>query len=112
LHSDNPMFRALGGDRASIQRLLGKFLEEFQKNLMEWEMALEQGDSGRLFEIQHRWLSGFRTLGYEELSRKMYAIQQQLLEFPGDLEQVKNLREELVAIREEIGFEKGQLDAQ
>lgn len=108
---ENSMFRSIGGDKPTMQRLLSKFLDEFQITLMEWEGALEKKDAERLFEIQHRWLSGLRTLGYTELSKRISALQQGLIAAPEDLEDVKNLREELLAVQDEIGFEIKQMEA-
>jgi len=105
------MFRAIGGDKPTMQRLLSKFLDEFQKTLMEWERAIEKKDAARLFEIQHRWLSGLRTLGYTELSKRISALQQGLIAAPEGLEEVKNLKEELLAVQDEIGFEIKQMEA-
>jgi len=108
---ENSMFRSIGGDKPTMQRLLSKFLDEFQITLMEWEGAIEKKDAERLFEIQHRWLSGLRTLGYTELSKRISALQQGLIAAPEDLEDVKNLREELLAVQDEIGFEIKQMEA-
>jgi len=78
---------------------------------MEWERAIEKKDAARLFEIQHRWLSGLRTLGYTELSQRISALQQSLIAAPEGLEEVKNLREELLSVQDELGFEIKQMEA-
>lgn len=110
------MFRSFAGDASTIHRLLVKFRVEFDSNLRDWETVLKQGDGERLFQIQHRWLSGFRTLGYEEISQKIGQIQKSLLgnlqnSGPTVIPEAEKLRRDLQAVRDDLEAEIEQIEA-
>lgn len=116
LSPGNSMFRSFAGDASTIHRLLVKFRVEFDSNLRDWETVLKQGDGERLFQIQHRWLSGFRTLGYEEISQKIGQIQKSLLgnlqnSGPTVIPEAEKLRRDLQAVRDDLEAEIEQIEA-
>jgi len=78
LNPQNSMFIAFSGDVATLHRLLTKFYEELKGSLEVWKVAYAEKNEKQIFEIQHRWLSGLRTLNYEETS-KIIAQEQVLL---------------------------------
>lgn len=116
LSPGNSMFRSFAGDAPTILRLLVKFRVEFDANFRDWEAEIKQGDGERLFQIQHRWLSGFRTLGYEEISQKIGQIQKILHanlpnSSPTVFEEAEQLRGDLQAVRADLEAEIEQIEA-
>lgn len=104
------MLRALAGDVHTLRRMLESFLTGFESSFVEWENALKEGDGNRLFELQHRWLSGFRTLGYEELSQRIAEIQNELRHNPNKLTEVEKVRQDLADFQVDLQHEIGLLN--
>ena len=104
-HPDHSLFKTFSGDLTIVLRLLGRFKEEWDTSLVQWKQCLRVADAEGLFQIQHRWLSGLRTLGYEGLARRIATLQAELKENPSDLSNIQALEEELEEIQSDLSTE-------
>ncbi len=101
----NPLFKSFSGDLTIVLRLLYRFKEEWDKTLPDWHQCLSEANVKGIFHIQHRWLSGLRTLGYDSMAQRISALQVELQENPSDLTKIHALKEGLEEIQADLTTE-------
>jgi|688.fasta_scaffold1036823_1 HPt (histidine-containing phosphotransfer) domain-containing protein len=102
---DHSLFKTFSGDLTIVLRLLNRFKEEWDKTIIQWNQCLNEADAQGIFQIQHRWLSGLRTLGYETMAQRISALQIELQENPSDLTKIHALKEGLEEIQADLTTE-------
>lgn len=102
---DQSLFKTFSGDLTIVLRLLNRFKEEWDKTIIQWNQCLNEADAQGIFQIQHRWLSGLRTLGYDSMAQRISALQVELQENPSDLTKIHALKEGLEEIQTDLTTE-------
>lgn len=115
-HPDHSLVKAFSGDFSIVLRLLSRFKEEWDTTLIQWKQCVKNADLEGIFHIQHRWLSGLRTLGYERMAQHISILQVELKENhfdPIKFEALKEGLEEIqIDLRTEISALQGLIQHQ
>jgi HPt (histidine-containing phosphotransfer) domain-containing protein len=110
LDPQNPLNKTLVGDVEIMHRLLTKFAVELKKGLEAWEEAFTERKEKEIFEIQHRWLSGLRTLGYEEISKKIAQEQENITQAQWPSKETDSVRFAVNSTLEDLEKELQSID--